>query len=205
MLRRTTTLTLALFCALTTGCISPRSFVDPSFPMGRYENVERLPQPLPLRVVVAFERNGTPFPRAEPELRDITERTLRGSGVIFPNGDAEGEIRVVVNNVADRAAAVAQGAGTGLTLGLVGTTVTDAYEMSVAVTYRGRTVTRTGLKHALRTAIGNTSLPPGVEATTTSIAFARVVEAMLLRALADMQRSGDLPRPAATALRVSRL
>ena len=194
MTRRSTVLTLALVGGLTSGCVNPRSFVDPSFPTGSYESVERLGQPLQLRVAVAFERNGSAFPRADPELRDITERTLRGSGVILPSSNGDGEIRVVVNNFVDASSAVAQGVGTGLTFGLVGSTVTDAYEMSMTVTYQGRTVRRTGMKQALRTAIGNTSLPPGVQATTTSVAFARVVESMLLRTLADMQRSGELSR-----------
>lgn len=202
MIRRASPPMLVLLCTLTTGCLTTgwtatRSFVDPGFPPGTYESVERLPQPLPLRVAVAFQRNGEPFPRVEPELREIVERTLRASGVVVPSGSAEGEVRVVVNNVGDRAVAVAQGFGTGLTLGLVGATVTDGYEMSATVTCQGRTVARTGLKHALRAAVGNTSLPPGVEATTPSAAFARVVESTLLRASADMQRSGDLPRAVA--------
>ncbi len=194
MARGVNLLALALVCGLTSGCISPRSFVDPSFPTGSYQGVERLAQPLLLRVTVVFERSGTPYPRADPELRDITERTLRGSGVILPTSDASGEIKVVVNNTGDLTGAVAKGFGTGLTLGLIGSTVTDNYEMSVTLTYQGRTITRSGVQQAIRTAIGNTSLPPGVQATTTAVAFARVAESMLLRVLADMQHNGELPK-----------
>jgi len=48
------------------------------------------------------------------------------------------------------------------------------------------------VKHALYTAMGNATLPPGVEAIPVNVAFVRVLEQMLLRALADMQRAGEL-------------
>ena len=56
--------------------------------------------------------------------------------------------------------------------------------------------TRTGIKHAIHMAIGNTRVPPGAQPTTVSAAFQRVVEAMLLQAVSDMQRSGELDAPA---------
>ncbi|MCF3696715.1 hypothetical protein L2E31_25160, partial [Salmonella enterica subsp. enterica serovar Weltevreden] len=52
--------------------------------------------------------------------------------------------------------------------------------------------TRSAIKHAIFTAIGNTSLPEGIEAVPINVAFGRVLEQMLLRALQDLQRSGDL-------------
>ena len=86
----------------------------------------------------------------------------------------------------------AKGFGTGLTFGLVGTTVTDAYELSIFIAAKGKTINRTTIKHAFHTAIGNTNVPPGLEAVPPSVAFGRVLEQMLLRALQDMQQSGEL-------------
>ena len=103
-----------------------------------------------------------------------------------------GAIRVVVNNIADRGAAAAKGFGTGLTFGLVGTTVTDAYEMAVAITANGKTVERVAVKHALHTAIGNTAIPEGLETMPPNAAFERVLEQMVLRVLQDIQSKGEL-------------
>lgn len=64
--------------------------------------------------------------------------------------------------------------------------------MSVTITTGGKTITRTGVKHALHTAIGNVTLSPDVQTTTPSVAFSRVVEQLLLRVLQDMQTSGEL-------------
>jgi hypothetical protein len=176
-----------------TGCISSKSFVDPSFPKVAYEEVKKRGEPLKLKLVVEFQRNGEPFPRADSTLRDNAERVLRGSGVVTPvAAREEGEMKLIVNNIADVGAAGAKGFGTGLTFGLVGTTVTDAYEMSLTITVKGKTVTRTAVKHAIHTGIGNTSIPEGLEIVPLNVAFGRVVEQMLLRSLKDIQQSGEL-------------
>jgi hypothetical protein len=193
-MRTTRALSAALLCcSVLAGCISPQSFVDPSAPRISYEDLPKRAEPLKLKLSVEFQRNGEPFPRADSTLRDNTERVLRATGLIIPTDEgAGGEIRVVLNNVGDRGAAAAKGFGTGLTFGLVGTTVMDAYEMKVTITANGKTASRTDIKHALYTAIGNTTLPPGIEPVPPIVAFGRVLEQMLLRALQDMQKAGEL-------------
>jgi hypothetical protein len=188
-------LQLLLVAVSLAGCVNPRSFVDPTVPRPSYDEVARLTEPMRLGLTVEFQRNGAVFPRVQSTLRDITALTLRGTGVIIPVEEGqEGNISVTVNNIGDVAAARIQGFGSGLTYGLVGTTVTDGYEMTVVINARGRQAQRSGIRHAIHTAIGSTSVPAGLEATTTTIAFQRVVEAMLLRVIVDMQRSGELPQ-----------
>ncbi len=182
-----------LSCSLLSGCITPQSFVDPSVPKVSYGDLDKPAEPLALRLSVEFQRNGTPYPRADPILRDNTERVLRSSGLIIPADlNASGDVRVVVNNVGDIADARAKGFGTGLTFGLAGSTVMDGYELTIAITVDGATATRTAIKHAIYTAIGNTTLPPGVEPVPPNVAFGRVLEQMLLRALQEMQKAGEL-------------
>ena len=177
---------------LLAGCASPKSFLDPSYPKVSYEELQRRPSPLKLSLGTQFQRNGVPLPQADSTLKDTVERVLRASGVIVPvAADSEGQIRVVVNNVADTGAAVAKGVGTGLTFGLVGTTVTDAYEMSVTITVGTKKFTRTAFRHALHTAIGNTSTPPGLETVPVKVAIHRVVEQLMLRVLKEFQLSPD--------------
>lgn len=176
-----------------TGCISPRSFVDPSVPKVAYEDLRKRSEPLRLKVAVEFQRNGTHLPRADAALRDHAERTLRATGLVQPVEAQEvGDISITVNNLGDVGQAAAKGFGTGLTFGLVGSTVMDAYEMTVVMTVNGRQIRRSAVKHALYTAIGNTTLPEGVETVPPGVAFGKVVEQLLLRTLRDMQRSGEL-------------
>lgn len=177
------------------GCMSPKSFVDPTYPKVSYDQIKKKQSPLRLNLVVEFQRNGEHIPKVDSTLRDNTERILRASGVIVPSSDGgEGQVKVVVNNIADRGAAAAKGFGTGLTFGLVGTTVTDAYEMTISITVNGKTVERTAVKHALHTAIGNTAIPDGLETMPPNTAFVRVLEQMILRVLKDIQSTGELTR-----------
>lgn len=199
MVRFPISLALLTLCALTAGCITPRSFLDPSFPLATYDNVERLPEPISVRVVVTFERFGKHFPAAEPELQRLTERTLRGSGLLLPAKDGAGEFQITVNNFGDAGAAIAQGFGTGLTFGLVGTTIADGYDTTVLITYGGKLVKRVAVKNGIRTAIGNTPSTSSIETTTPAVAFERVIESIILGILVDMQKAGDLPRPVRNA------
>lgn len=182
-----------LFSVALAGCSSPKSFVDPSVAKVSYEDVKRRAEPLKLKLLVEFQRNGEHLPKVDPTLRDNTERVLRGTGVVVvANEQSVGEIKVVVNNIADMAAARAKGFGTGLTFGLAGSTVTDAYEMSISITANGKTVSRTGVKHSLFTIVGRGEVPAGSESIPPNVAFERVLEQMILRALHEMQSTGEL-------------
>ena len=186
---------LVLFCFGLAGCMSPKSFVDPTYPKVSYGDVKKRPAALRLKLIVEFQRNGEHVPKVDSTLRDNTERVLRASGVIVPVSDeGEGTIKIVMNNIADMGAAAAKGFGTGLTFGLVGTTVTDSYEMTISITANGKTIERIAIKHALHTAIGNTTVPEGLETMPPNLAFERVLEQVILRALRDMQGAGELTR-----------
>jgi hypothetical protein len=200
-MRLRTAALLAGVTFLTAGCINPRSYTDPNIPAVSYESIQRRAEPYRTTIVVEFQRNGVRYPKVEPSLTDIVTRTVRGSGVFVPSdAGRDGQIRVTVNNIADQSAAALQGAGTGMTFGAVGTTVTDNYELAMTVTLAGVEHKRTGLRHSLHTAFGSSRVPPGVQAVTTQVAFERVVEQLTLTALQDLQRSGELePRQAPIA------
>lgn len=188
-----TRLAVAIACAALVGCVSPRSFLDPGVPAVSYADLGKRAEPLKLKLTVEFQRNGEPFPRADPILRDGAQRVLRATGLIVPtDGEAAGSIRIVMNNIGDLDEAQAKGTKTGLTLGLAGSTVKDAYEMKVSIAADGRTAANTVIKHAMYTSVGNETLPPGVETVPPNVAFDRVLEQMLLRALRDMLKAGAL-------------
>jgi hypothetical protein len=179
--------------AAASGCISTKSYVDPTFAHARYEDLKHPTVALALKVDVEFRRNGVHFPRGDAETRGTAERTLRGTGLITPTpSGSDGDIKVMVNNVGDVGAAVGKGVGTGLTLGLVGSTVRDGYEMTVTLTTNGKAVEKTGYTHQLISTVGNASGPPGLTPTTPSAAYGTIVEQMLLNAIQDFQSDGLL-------------
>ena len=193
---RVTILLLASALALG-GCISLKSYVDPTYAKSGYEDLIKPAQATALKVTVEFSRNGTRLPRADDELRGHVERVLRGSGLVAPSDtSANGEILVAVDNVGDVGKAAAKGFGTGLTFGLAGSTVEDGYVMTVTLSTSGKTLTKSGYKHVLISTIGNQKGPEGLAPTTAAAGFGTIVEQMLLNALRDLQKDGLLVRAA---------
>jgi hypothetical protein len=205
-MRRINFLLICIAVVFLSGCLSVKSYVDPTFGKTRYEDLVRPTAPLPLKVAIEFQRNGKAYPRAEKDVRGHVERVLRASGNVVPATDATDEIKVVLNNVADIGGAVGKGIGTGLTFGAAGSLVQDGYEMTVSVTRGGKTVTKTGYRHILWSTVGNKKGPPGMTPTTLTDGFATIVEQLILNALKDLQADGLIAlRPIVQDLRVTRL
>ena len=178
-----------------TGCASPkRSFLGASFPKVAYKDIEQRNKPLRLKLIVEFQRNGEHFPQGDVPLKDYAVAILRDSGVVMPVDDdkAEGQIRIVLNNVADSGTVAAEASRTGYPLWMIGKTITDAYELSMFITLPEKTISRTGIKQAVHTAIGNMSIPDDIQTFPQHQAFPHVLEQMLLRSLQVMQESGEL-------------
>ncbi len=179
-----------------TGCISSKSYVDPSFGKATYDDIQKVETQHAMLVDIEFQRNGEAFPDANAEVRSHVERTLRASGVITPALDGTPKrIKVTVNNVADLGEAAAKGFGTGLTFGAVGTLVTDYYEVSITYTDEDGELTTKEYKHALHTTIGNKGAPfENAEPMSPASAFGVIVEQVLLNFIQEMQQEGKLVR-----------
>jgi hypothetical protein len=108
--------------------------------------------------------------------------------------NATGEIMITVNNFGDTGSAAAKGIGTGLTLGLVGSTVMDGYEMTMTISTKEKSVTKNAIRHSLYTTIGNASLPEGVEEVPPNVGFERILEQMILRGLIEFQNEGIISK-----------
>jgi len=180
------------------GCASPKSFLGASFPTVTFEDVKKRDVPLRLKLIVEFQRNGAHFSKGDVPLRGYATRILWESGVVSPvdalspdAGEKEGTVKVVLNNIAD-SDTVAAGARTVFPLWLVGKTITDAYEMSMVITTQGKTIRRSGINHAFHTVIGNTEIPDHIRVFPSDQAFGRMLRQMILKALMDIQRSGEL-------------
>ncbi|HEX8874994.1 MAG TPA: hypothetical protein VF780_10235 [Nitrosospira sp.] len=181
------------------GCATQHeSFLGASFPLVTYDDIQKRATPLRLKLIVEFQRNGEPFPKGDVPLKDYATQILRDSGVIKPVEDREeGEIKLVLNNVADKGTVAAEEAGIRHPLWMIGTTITDAYELSMFITVRGKRIARTGIKHAVHTVLGNIRIPDYIQTFPHDQAFGRVLEQMILRGLQDMQKSRELGELAA--------
>ena len=87
----------------------------------------------------------------------------------------DGEIRIVLNNVADSGTVAVEASRTGFPLWMVGKLITDAYELSMFISVNGKTLSRTGIQHAVHTAIGNMSVPDNVQVFPADQAFGKVL------------------------------
>ena len=185
---------LAACLAALSGCISTHSYVDPQYRHASYSDLRRPNPPYVLAVKVEFERNGEARPAVDPEIRADIERSLRASGVALPydgTQPATGEISFVLNNLANVAGGAAKSFGTGMTYGLVGSHLTDGYEMHVRLT-QGDVVTERSYQHAIVTTVGHASGPKGVTPVNLGTAVNQVIDDLVLNSLKDLQASGSL-------------
>lgn len=183
---------LALISLLFGGCVSVKSYVDPTTSHAGYQDITRRSTPYEWQIATEFQRNGEHLPKVDKELQANVERVVRASGMAIPASTGNTQLKIVVNNIADTGAAAAKGFGTGLTLGLAGSTVADNYEMTATLTVDGKIVRSDTYKHALHTAVGNTTPPAGVEVTSPAAAFNKVIEQLVLDFLKEVQQSGAL-------------
>jgi hypothetical protein len=183
------------------GCASPSttSFLGASFPKVEYKDVRKSAKPPRLRLAVEFQRNGEHFPKGDVPLRDYAAAILNDAGVVSISDviteseeQEQGEVRIVLNNIADSGTVAAETSHSSLPLWMVGKTITDAYEMSLFITAGGKTVSRTGIRQAVHTAIGNMVVPSGIESFPHNKAFGKMLEQMILKALVDLQKEGGL-------------
>ena len=181
---------IVVFVWPLSGCMMPHSYVDPTYASVDYDDITRRLEPYRLEIITEFQRNGEHYPKGDKLLKSHVDRIVRATSFAIPvTENAEGLLKIVVNNFGDKGEATAKGLGTGLTLGLIGSTVTDYYEMQAEFSLHGRTVMENSYQHAIFTTIGNKSGPPGLEPKTTMEAFDDVLEDLILRLINDIEES----------------
>lgn len=174
-------LPLVLMAATQLGaCVSMKSYPDPVFRKASYKDITAVAAATPVRVEVQFQREGSPKPAADLRLRSFVEKTLLTSGVFKPDQQSTALLRVVVNNVGDKGAAMSVGIVTGLTFGLSGGMVTDEYQFNIAYTDAAGVKQDSFYRHALHTAVGGADLPQGYAPLSPADAYGKVVEDAVL-------------------------
>ena len=173
---------------LASGCTTTYSFVDPKVPPVSYDALASRGRPLRLLVSVDFQQNGSSSLRDYDRLRLPVQRTLDRSGLVSADPDGpDGEIKIVVNELVDSSKFRAAVTRSGIRFGSGGSIVVSGYVMSVDIRVNGKVRSVTGITHSIFTGIGDAGPLPGAEIVPASVAFDRIVESMLLRALSGLQ------------------
>lgn len=181
-------LVAALLVSFLSGCIAPKSYVDPKYNGISVSDIQAVKEKHLAAVDVEFMRNGQRFAKVDKELRNRVESALVKSGVVSPSSTADKlRIKVVCNNIADLDAARKQGFGVGLTFGAKGTAVTDYYQVTIEMR-QGDSVVEKKYDHAIHTTIGNKAAPvENVAPSKPADAFGGVIDDVILQFIKDMQ------------------
>lgn len=183
---------------LLSACISPKSYVDPKYATLDYSDVTVAARDISL--TTTFTRQGKPIKRAQKLLQTNVEEILTKAGYRIVEDGADMALQMSFNNVPEEGA-FGKGFGTGLTLGLAGTAVSDFYEVTIVQTQADQTSTRE-YGHAIHTTIGNKSAPVANVAASANLndAFYEMVEDVVLQFLIDMDASADIANDAVAFL-----
>ena len=168
-------------------CVSVKSYVDPKFDDVEPSSVQAVNTFQDVAISYEFTRKDKRIKRAEKELQSAVELALDKVGIVTVENSAT-TLTVSCVNIADTGDAAAKGFGTGLTLGLAGSAISDFYEVTFTLSNETATVTRT-YEHAIHSTIGNKKAPlEGVPAAESiRAAFNEVIEEALFQFLIDAQ------------------
>ena len=185
-----------MILSVLTGCFAIRkSYIDLEYGKINYQDISLRAQPFKWRVIAEFQREGTHLPKGDRNLQKQVEHILKTSGMVETVTDSNApKLEVVVNNLTHSggAAAAAKEFLSGFTLGLIGTSATENYEMKAVLSKGNVVIAKTGYKHALHTTNGLiVSRPPGTAPMSAKIGFNKIIEQMLLTALKDFEKDSQ--------------
>ena len=177
---------------LLMGCVKP--YLDAGtreVPRSEFKQVEH---PKAAHLIFEFQTKGAPNARATKSLVDHVTQEIKQSG-LFANIDAAGSpdvaiLQVTLNNspITSESEAFAKGFGTGLTFGLVGSSVSDGYICTISYLAPGSNtpIVKTA-RHAIHATVGNHSAPPGgIPMASTAEAVRTMTTQILSHALRDL-------------------
>jgi hypothetical protein len=193
-LRKAIQFILALMIlSILSGCMMiQKRYIDSTYENTHYKEIAQRAEPHKWRLAVEFQSDGSHSPNGDSFLMQQVERVIASSGIAVSSTEKEApELKVVVNNIADIGSAFVKSFFSVLTIGLVGFTATDHYEMQIALSKGNVVITKTGYKHTLYTNMGFIVSAPS-NAVPTSDGFGKIVEQMLLAALKDLEKDSQI-------------
>ena len=184
--------TVGALCALSllSGCAT--HYVDPALKDLTLQETYRANNPKPVQMLFEFQTKGATNAAATKTLLPRVTETVQNSQLFSKIDTAPVEggavLNVVVNNVVLTDNAFSKGFMSGLTLGAVGSTVTDGYICTVDYLPGGNApkITRTA-RHAIHTAMGSAGVPAGVaKADSIQAAVETMLRQIVSHALNDV-------------------
>lgn len=152
--------------------------------------------PKALVLEAQFLCQGVRKPKIDAQLQNQVRNHLLATGAvkdvaIQPDPDKP-LLHVEVNNICDLGAAEAKGFGTGLTFGLVGSTVKDRYVFTATLKRPNQKDIQKTYNHSIYTTIGNMKGPDGLEPLSPKRAFDKILEDLVMNLVKDLQADGAL-------------
>ena len=181
------------------GCTHLKGYYPVSeYPVVSAADLKRNSNPVPIEVSFEFQSNGKFAPDVTEKYRPYVMHVFHESGLfssVNPSGTpSQVQVEIVMNNTFNLGGAYAAGFFSGLTLGTVGTKITDQY----LITAKFRNVTGETSDKEYRYGITSTSGlihggVSGVEAkSSVEDAFRATLEQFILFWLKDLQQQGNL-------------
>lgn len=176
-------------CVSMTGCMSMKMYVDPALPVVSKAQIAPPATPRPVHVLFEFRTKGSANAKATAEVRSRVVAVAAESGLFSSIADAgqgdAGVLKLVIDNIPKTDNAAAKGFGTGLTLGMVGSMITDGYVCTATYTRDGKS-TETVVRHALHSTIGNHSGPANLKPMEPQAAIHQVMDQMTWNSLKEL-------------------
>ncbi len=185
---------LAAMAAMTSGCVS--MYVDSALREVSPAQVVRPAEPHPVQVLFTFQTKGVNNTRATDALKKQVREAVEASGLFAAvgtdpmTGGAIVDVRLDNVPITSEKEAMAKGFGTGLTFGLVGSSVTDGYVCTVDYLPPGATqkITVTA-RHAIHATVGAKGAPPnGIKARNAADAVDTMTRQVVTSALIALSK-----------------
>jgi hypothetical protein len=178
--------------ASLSGCLTTKSYIDPSLPVLARSELPAVQQPRPVSVLFEFRTKNNLNARATNALKQRVLSDVTQSGMFehvsstMDTGES-GVLKLIIDNEADTKGAIEKGVGTGLTFGLAGNVVTDNYICTASYTFAGQSV-QTTVQHALHSTVGVHAAPVGMQpAKSPADGVNQIVDQLVWHALKQLE------------------
>jgi hypothetical protein len=180
--------------ALTSGCVS--MYVDSALREVSPAQVVRPAEPHPVQLLFTFQTKGVNNTRATDALKKQVREAVEASGLFAAvgtdpvAGGAIADVRLDNVPITSEKEAMAKGFGTGLTFGLVGSSVTDGYVCTVDYLPPGETRKVTvSARHAIHATAGAKGAPAnGIKARNAADAVDTMTRQVVTSALIALSK-----------------
>ncbi|MBV8603353.1 MAG: hypothetical protein JO224_01585 [Pelomonas sp.] len=175
----------------------PHFYVDDAVKEVPAANLRKTEPPHPVQVMFEFQTKGAPNAKATEVLKARVLAQIKDSSVFADVSEApvaDGALlSIQINNVSLTDDVARKGFGTGLTFGLVGTSVDDGYICTLTYHADAQAPALVSqARHVLHTTIGNTSAPlNGTPVASAREAAELLTRQVLSQALNDLTHKTD--------------